>query len=421
MAELALYGNENEPRFPYELLRGMSSYIMEKKLIDVGQLSTWLPDYLAQQPTNIPGCLDELLNVILVFARARTSSFQAYSYDKVRNLVKWLNSAAESVGASHHKMELVRRGPHSHFITCSKSPRFNWRISLTHRDIGMNLDYFAPGHMLALTGIPYCTVYFIEENTLQRVMSEFVSMDCISDSIMREKFRRFNRTKENLFNEAMEGFGLDYRFKCVVRWPDSLDCIKKVLEDPTPPPLSWWDDCGYLVNLCSIPGMSATPTHCFVNFQAQHEAYWPLIQDAFHFSIKYKRSRWYCHRCRDKNTEYWKKMEIVMTRIRDACERDFDQEEFDLLRVEMKLELLLLAEKGDELIKCPYTITRSHFKRPSRTLKRLRMFFYKLRTIKDAFYLYTFQRQKLRRPLVRMDMPECPEEGTHDAFEMFLK
>lgn len=110
------------------------------------QLS-WLGAYLQEHILDPVNDLSPLLNTVLVFARARTSTFQNLSsWNQVSELAKRLNSAADSVGASYHQVELVRRGPKTYFLTCSRSPRFNWNISLSHRDVGRNLDFFAPDH-----------------------------------------------------------------------------------------------------------------------------------------------------------------------------------------------------------------------------------------------------------------------------------
>src|ERR1700737_4168697 len=132
MAEQALYGNSAEPTFPFDAVRDRLS---------------WLPCYLADNISNPAFDLEPLLNTILVFARARTSTLQNMaSWNHVRRLVKRLNAVVDSVpGASHHKVELVRRGPY-YFVTCSRSPRFNWSVHLTQRDVGRNLDMFASGH-----------------------------------------------------------------------------------------------------------------------------------------------------------------------------------------------------------------------------------------------------------------------------------
>lgn len=112
---------------------------------DLDRLS-WLPSYLENSND-----LEPLLNTVLVFARARTSTLQSiYSWHKVEDLARRLNIAVDSSGASHHRIELVRRGPMTFFVTCSNSPRFNWNVSLTHRDVGKNLDFLLQG----IFGIP---------------------------------------------------------------------------------------------------------------------------------------------------------------------------------------------------------------------------------------------------------------------------
>ena len=105
MAELLLYGNDKEPEFPFEAIRGMAA---TSEILREGEVS-WLEDFLQEHIVDPGEDLQPMLNTVLVFARARTSTVQsASSWKKVSLLVKRLNIAAKAVETSHHRIELVR-------------------------------------------------------------------------------------------------------------------------------------------------------------------------------------------------------------------------------------------------------------------------------------------------------------------------
>jgi len=156
MAEHFLYKNDAEPRFPFELVRP--------------QLS-WLPEYLDTHCSERD--LDEpLLNTVMVFGRARTSALLPMGHwSRVYELSKRLNSAARLVGASHHVLELDKCGG-AFFVTCRRSPRYQWSRPMSHYQIGQNLDYFAPGHlMMDPDGKRSCGVRFVNKVNLRSLGS----------------------------------------------------------------------------------------------------------------------------------------------------------------------------------------------------------------------------------------------------------
>ncbi len=167
MAEEALYGNLEEPKFPFD------------RVID---RLDWLPSYLASFEPNHFGdwpnraAFQALLDTVLVFARARTAGFHGLSeFEKCHQLASRLNAVLEAVGegATHHRVELVRRGPLQYFITCANSPRFDWNIRLTHFAIGKNLDYSVAGHMFNPPFPPRALVRFYDRKSVQILIVEF--------------------------------------------------------------------------------------------------------------------------------------------------------------------------------------------------------------------------------------------------------
>src|SRR5208282_2326568 len=297
MAEQALYDNNDEPPFPFEEIRGRLS---------------WLLAYLNNHISYPSYDLAPLLNTVLVFGRARTSTLQdRRQWNEVHALTKDLNSALESIGALHHRIELVLRGRHSFFVTCSHSPRFNWKLALTHYDVGRNLDYFAPGHNTAGTK---CSVHFVEMETLQTIMSEAVSLDHLKHDAVQNEFQKFNERRESLFNSTMEQLGLRYRFKCIVGSPGVLDNIPRAMASPFPPSASWWEDNCFHVNGFYFPNIVMDSKYAFCGYNPQYVAYWPLMRLAFDFMMKYKRNE-FLYTSEETGVEYWKSMERI-------CHRD---------------------------------------------------------------------------------------------------
>jgi hypothetical protein len=172
MAEHALYLNTSEPHFPFDKIR--------PKL-------TWLPDYLSAHITRYNS--DCFLNVILVFSRARTSALLTLNYwNEVQTLTARLNAAAESVNASHHKLELFRCGG-MFFITCRRSPRFQWTLPMSYYDVGRNLDYFAPGHMSWDPFEPKCAVRFIERHSYPKSPRKPSYVDILTVHLLLKTFK----------------------------------------------------------------------------------------------------------------------------------------------------------------------------------------------------------------------------------------
>src|SRR5204863_1893898 len=131
--------------------------------------------------------------------------------------------------------------------------RFNWKTSLTHREVGRNLDYFAPGHFGVPPGKPVSIVFMIERSTLKELSAEFVILEYLKDESAHHQFHKYIALRETLWNSTMEKLGLDYRFKCVVNYPGILDTVKCVMASSSPPTREWWNDHCYFINGRILP------------------------------------------------------------------------------------------------------------------------------------------------------------------------
>ena len=208
MAEAFLYGNNEEPEFPYEHVAG------ELK---------WVPQYIQERTTkrghdySHSHLYSVLINALLVFSRARTSALfcnlhYAACSDFVRRLNVILEGLPRVLRPLSHRTELVKRNQDSYFITCTKSPRFIWKRSLMHREVGLNLDYAAAGHIgLAASsgrtaGMSICET---SGTASVQVMGEMVHWEHINDTTSLKEF--INR-KVELFNTTMIKLQLPYRF-----------------------------------------------------------------------------------------------------------------------------------------------------------------------------------------------------------------
>src|SRR5271154_821889 len=147
MAEQALYGYKDDPVFPYEY---------------VAKHISWVPQFI-DNLTPFRGhevyqscAYHSLLNILLVFCRARTSTIiNHHSYDPSslkthQRFIARLNGVLDNVPDGNgrvHRLEIFRYTRAIWFVTTKNNPRFIWKRRLTHREIGLNLDYYGAGHL----------------------------------------------------------------------------------------------------------------------------------------------------------------------------------------------------------------------------------------------------------------------------------
>lgn len=398
MAEFALYDNSNEPQFPFELVRT--------------QLS-WLPGYLSNQISDQNSDVEAYLNTILVFGRARTAALlHMGQWDGVWRLMCRLNAAAKSVRATHHRLELVQHGG-MFFVTCSRSPRFIWRLPLSHCDTGRNLDYFAPGHNTKDPPEKKCTVSFIEKESLSAITSETVLLDALRNESTRNKFEEFNDARVNLFNSTMKRLGLHYQFKCLVVTPEVIESVGEVMRNPSPPLSSWWDDNCYFVNGFFFADVVFDLTLVFCGYGTKYDVYWELIQVVFNFVLKYKTCQ-YWYTSEETGDAHWKSMESLFHRIKIICEQDHT-EDFAKVFSDICGELRSLAENADRSFKTMPASDFRRLKRPSFWRRTLYKFNCERRSITQIAKLYLLDRYKFNVRLVHRSV-DYPASGDEIVF-----
>ena len=336
------------------------------------------------------------------------------SWKKVSRLAKKLNKVAEAVGATRHKIELVRRGPKTYFVTCSNSPRFNWKLSLTHRDVGKNLDYFAAGHILTESPSAVCMVWFFEKSTFEEILGERVYLDYLKDDSMKTDFIKYNSRREILFNSTMQKLALGYRFKCLMVLPDTLQSVPSVMAQQDPPSAQWWDDNCYFINFC-LPGILLHTRFAFCGWETKYIRYWPLIQETFKFMLKYKRHD-YWYTSTETGTAFWDAMETTFHQVKLIGESNLDPSttEFQEIHARIRDQFEVLAKIVDNTstIKPPVRLRRTH---ATPLASRLA---YKLLLVAETLSMQLLHRNRLG-PRVHSKGIEYPASGDEDAFQWF--
>ena len=376
-----------------------------------GKLS-WLPQFLQEHIVDPVQDLQPMLNTVLVFARARTSTFESISsWNAVALLVKGLNAAADAVGASHHRLEMVHQTRRSYFVTCSNSPRFNWNLSLSHREIGENLDYFAPGHN-RVDSTKYA-VYFIEKESFEELTGECVLPEYLTKEDWKE-LKRFNDVREHLYNQAMTKLGLSYRFKYLVTKPgtSTAESVQHMMKQSTAPSPDWWEEHCFYVNGFLLPGIMLHSQFAFCGFDTKYDRYWLFIQSTFQFMVKYKRYE-YWQKAPETGPISWKSFEILCRRIRRNCAQDLEEPDYIRFFEETQKEFRAIEEwaKGLKAASSPeLSIPVRHRAQLSRFRFAIGQYVNRLWTLKATASLYISNRHRLRTRLVRQSVA-CPESG----------
>jgi len=268
MAELELYGNANEPPFPCEALAISLS---------------WVPEYIAQLTPRRGRNLyqarlyDTLINIILVFARARTSAlFANREINVARSFVRRLNSLLVSLpNASHHTLEIVERSHATFFIVCKNSPRFIWKYPLSHREVGLNLDFAAAGHFGFKTKAISARIFEITGGNHISIFNQAVYLDYAD----MPKVRKFCERQTALFNSTMVRLKLPYRFS--LHWWNSKDTseeVARVMANDQPPSTEWWE-ANYLF-IKELPHDAA-----FCKKDSPFQEYWRVLRLLYEFIL----------------------------------------------------------------------------------------------------------------------------------------
>jgi hypothetical protein len=233
MAEAALYDNLNEAQFPFQAT------------VDPFK---WLPAYIESvtpkrgRHVGQAQHFEALMNTLLVLTGARTSALLTNCVfepcvDFVIRLNRTLDSIPKDLGATHHQLELVPRKSGLFFVTCKRSPRFNWSRDLTDYEVGLNLDFCGASHFgkSDVKNRLNVQVFEIHQASSVCLTVEAVYLDQISDA---QPIYEFFNKRTALWNRSMHQLGMPYRFAHFMR--ANTEDVARVMQSPTPPSPKWW-------------------------------------------------------------------------------------------------------------------------------------------------------------------------------------
>jgi len=252
---------------------------------------SWVPAYIDRQCTkrgrNIYQArrFEALLNTLLVFTRARTSAlFGTADISLCQEFAKRLNrilrSLPKEIGA-RHEIEVVERGQSNVWITCRHSPRFIWKRRLNHCEVGLNLDFAAPGHIRPSRSCPAVLSRIIEVSgpLHASIVTENIRLDYVDDRVMCA-VEGFNQRKTALFNLTMVRLKLPYRFDHFLSSSETDQHVAETMKLATPPSSEWWHGHYYFVGHILPYNMT------FCSRESRFEFYWPVIQQVYDFEAK---------------------------------------------------------------------------------------------------------------------------------------
>jgi hypothetical protein len=315
MAEQALYGYKDDPVFPYEY---------------VAKHISWVPDFI-NNLTPLRGhevsqacAYHSLLNILLVFCRARTStiinrvSYDPSSLKTYQRFIARLNGVLDKVPNGNgrvQRLEIFRYTRAIWFVTAKDNSRFIWKRRLTHREIGLNLDYYGAGHLdfgdTEFRTRCWSRMVEVSGHSQIGIIIESLFLNYIPDlTVAYDFFRR----KEELLNSSMNQLNLPYRFKWFWEPPDNWKEVDKVLEGDRPPSESWWQSNSYFVSVRMKPDLRHHGM-TFCSATSQYIDFWSLIQDLYNWTASHALSDESLHYPR-----YWANMEVLFSLVRSVVD-----------------------------------------------------------------------------------------------------
>lgn len=386
MAEAALYGNHNELPFPFE--SAVDAFRWVPRYID-----SLTPKRKRHRGQSLEYSM--LINILLVVSRARTSTlitneFLDISLEFSTRLNRSLHSLPRTTGAAHHRIELVPRRHASFFVVCERSPRFIWSRSLSHHEVGLNLDFGAPGHIFG-TGIKIQTrldIFEIHGPASYQITSEIVYLDRVEDI---EPINDFYRKRTDLFNQTMIQLAMPYRFMHFWRINKELE---RVMQSSQPPSPEWWAKS--YVYICNLAyGMT------FVSVDCQFSEHWSTLRAAYNKIIS---SPPIFMECSEATEKLFGALYIL---FQSNGTRPLLQSSF--LQYSSDAEIIALLESLELFSPMP---CKDDY--PIVWRSDLRRFF---KSVLEVCRMRIFERWKLREPLVyRLNIPEVWYDYGHETW-----
>lgn len=257
MAEIHLYGNTTAPQLALETVL---PYL------------TWLPTAIS---SSNPESLNVLLNILLVFAGARTAALLQDIKQNYTPFIDRLNQALSDANQQYFKVQVLQTYM-GDWIFRENNQRFikgHW----SHRECGMNLDFVAPGNIDYWTDKKFQKIYLhvFEMGSWKQITGEVVPLKYIKTERDWEKVNWFMDVKVQLFNHAFRSLGLD--FEC--KWfKETLLDLKEVMASDTPRSEEWWT-----VNRFQVARRVVGHPR-FENILANPEANWDVLKELYQFA-----------------------------------------------------------------------------------------------------------------------------------------
>jgi len=342
MAEQTLYGYKDDPVFPYAY---------------VAKHISWVPEFinnltpLRARDGLQAQCYHFLINILLVFCRARTSTivnpvnYKPPLYTVFSTFVARLNRSLERVpdgGGRLHNLEIFRYTRVIWFVTTRYSPRFIWGKTLTHREVGLNLDYYGAGHLHSYS------IDLTSDNRPPKYISSIVEMsgNAVVGIVIENLFPEhvpdltlaadFFRRKEGLLNTSMSRLNLPYRFKWFWEPPGTWKEINTVIQDENPPSKSWWEENVYFVNVPTKSGCSFVAM-TFCSTTSRYDEFWPLVQEFYNWMLLHKLNddSW-------RYPRYWERLESLFSLVRSVLDGEISYG--DTIKQRIHASMVELAE-----------------------------------------------------------------------------
>ena len=228
----------------------------------------WLPSNISSAATT-PHALSLVINILLVFAGARTSAYLS-DLTLFHPFIATLNATLPSPqqGPYDSLTLTTTKCPFGNFVYRQGNPKFTldcWDDYI----IGRNLDFFAPG-MIHEWGKQTRRLAFhvYETSTWTDITSEVVPRECIleDDRHALQLVETFMDDKVGRFDAAMVRMGLPYRFK----WYESSAIDKglnAVMTCDRPPDREWWERSMFHVALLMVGREAFEFRYLFLEYQ----------------------------------------------------------------------------------------------------------------------------------------------------------
>ena len=320
MAEFALYGNITSPRL-----------VLETVLPALSWLPAELTTYAARSAANFH-IFETVLNILLVFAGARTSALLDNLKSDYSPFITRLNDALFETGESAFRLD-IDSFYMGESVFRENNPRFihSHTKRLGHQEIGHNLDFFTPANIDSLADEEKIYISIYEMQTWTHVTGEVVAKRCIQSDEDMQLLKRFTDKKVELFNHAFEELRLPYNFKWFFVDPK----LDHVMTNSTPPSSEWWAENWFEVAISTVGNRPHLG-----NIFNHYEKHWDVITTIWNY-------HWWAGMWMREDEHFHNRVETVYNQVNDYISQGIP---VDLDNLSLKLGKLE-AEGREEIVR----------------------------------------------------------------------